>query len=203
MKIETDGREPLDVVAEEFLERYRRGERPALSEFAARHPELAEQIHELLPTLVEIEQVGCAPSVPPVHAAGFQCPEALGDYRIFREVGRGGMGIVFEAEQVSLRRRVALKVFPFHALLDPKHLARFQREARAAAQLHHSHIVPVFGVGHCEALTSVLDTSGKPSGDGFISKLVRSTSAASTAAATDEALMLVLTDDLTPRGKRK
>lgn len=64
-------------------------------------------------------------------------------------IGRGGMGIVFEAEQVSLKRRVALKVLPFAAALDPQQLRRFQIEAQAAAQLHHTNIVPIFSVG-CE-----------------------------------------------------
>jgi tetratricopeptide (TPR) repeat protein len=73
----------------------------------------------------------------------------LGDYRIIREVGRGGMGIVYEAEQVSLRRKVALKVLPFAAVLDKKMVQRFRNEAHAAAQLHHTNIVPVYSVG-CE-----------------------------------------------------
>src|SRR5262249_29943545 len=73
--------------------------------------------------------------------------ERLGDYRILREVGRGGMGIVYEAEQESLGRHVALKVLPSHALLDPKHLQLVQLEARPAARLHHTNIVPVYGVG--------------------------------------------------------
>src|SRR5262249_54858643 len=60
----------------------------------------------------------------------------------------GGMGIVYEAHQSSLNRRVALKVLPFAASMDPKQLQRFQNEAQAAAQLHHTNIVPVFGVGH-------------------------------------------------------
>jgi eukaryotic-like serine/threonine-protein kinase len=71
----------------------------------------------------------------------------LGEYRIIREVGRGGMGIVYEAEQVPLGRRVALKVLPSTASLDPRHRQRFRIEAQAAALSHHEHIVPVFAIG--------------------------------------------------------
>ncbi len=74
-------------------------------------------------------------------------PTELGDYRILREIGRGGMGVVYEARQLSLGRTIALKVLPFAAVLDAKQVARFQNEAQAAAQLHHPNIVPVFGVG--------------------------------------------------------
>src|SRR5205807_7178653 len=76
----------------------------------------------------------------------------LGDYEILREVGRGGMGVVYEAQQLSLGRHVAIKVLPSHALLDPRQLGRFQREARSAARLHHTNIVPVFGVGEQNGL---------------------------------------------------
>jgi serine/threonine protein kinase len=76
----------------------------------------------------------------------------LGDYRIIREVGRGGMGIVYEAEQVSLGRHVALKILPRQMLLDGRQKRRFEREARAAAKLHHTNIVPVFGVGEQDGM---------------------------------------------------
>jgi eukaryotic-like serine/threonine-protein kinase len=73
----------------------------------------------------------------------------LGDFRIVREIGRGGMGVVYEAEQLSLQRRVALKVLPQAAFLDDGRLARFELEARTAATLEHPHIVPIFSIG-CE-----------------------------------------------------
>ncbi len=71
----------------------------------------------------------------------------LGDFVLLHEIGRGGMGVVYEAQQVSLNRRVALKILPFAAVLDSKQIARFKNEARAAAQLEHSNIVSVFAVG--------------------------------------------------------
>ncbi len=74
-------------------------------------------------------------------------PEPLGDFRILREIGRGGMGVVYEAVQLSLGRRVAVKILPLAASLDPKYLQRFKTEAQAAAQLHHTNIVPVYAVG--------------------------------------------------------
>ncbi len=85
-------------------------------------------------------------------AAGGARPERLGEFRILREVGHGGMGVVYEAVQESLGRHVALKILPFHQLTHPTHLERFRREARAAARLHHTNIVPVFGVGEQDGL---------------------------------------------------
>ena len=73
----------------------------------------------------------------------------LGDFQLVREIGRGGMGVVYEAVQISLNRRVALKVFPFAAVLDQRQLQRFKTEAQAAAGLHHGNIVPVYQIG-CE-----------------------------------------------------
>jgi serine/threonine protein kinase/WD40 repeat protein len=140
------GSEPdlLDELAESFLARYRRGERPSLDEYAGRHPELAEQIREFFPGLVVLEEAGAVRGLP---AAAGPLPPQLGEYRILRVVGRGGMGVVYEAVQESLGRHVALKVLPPSAALDPTHLERFRREAKAAARLHHTNIVPVFGVG--------------------------------------------------------
>jgi tetratricopeptide (TPR) repeat protein/serine/threonine protein kinase len=137
----------LGRLADEFLARYRRGERPALTEYTARHPELAEQIRELFPALEMMEDVRPGPQ-PAVDPQGADGPlRRLGEYRMVRLIGRGGMGVVYEAEQESLGRRVALKVLPPGALGDARHVERFQREARAAARLHHTNIVPVFGVG--------------------------------------------------------
>jgi hypothetical protein len=139
----------FDQLAQEFAERYRRGERPTLDEYVDRLPEMAEEIREKFPALVQVEQVendardDAHRSSPRPSAR----PRELGDYRIIREVGRGGMGVVYEAEQISLGRRVALKVLPRHVVGDRKALERFHREAKAAARLHHTNIVPVFQVG--------------------------------------------------------
>jgi serine/threonine protein kinase/WD40 repeat protein/tetratricopeptide (TPR) repeat protein len=149
--------DPVEEVAEEFLERYRRGERPSLTEYAARYPHLADRIRKLFPALVVIEEVGSLGGGKMNSPAGTALPDGqvvqqLGEYRLIREVGRGGMGVVYEAVQESLGRHVALKVLPFHAALTPTHLERFRREAHAAAQLHHTNIVPVFGVGEQDGL---------------------------------------------------
>ncbi len=90
------------------------------------------------------------PALPPYLSRASAGPELgqLGDFHLHREVGRGGMGIVYEAQQISLNRRVALKVLPFAAAFDPKQLQRFKNEAQAAAQLHHNNIVPVFAIGY-------------------------------------------------------
>jgi WD40 repeat protein/serine/threonine protein kinase len=143
-------RNPVEVLADEFLARDRRGEQPSIGEYVERYPELADEIHELFPLVLDIEQVR-AGAVPPPTATlapvGLSSTK-LGDYRIIREIGRGGMGVVFEAEQESLGRRVALKVLARTAL-TAQQVRRFEREARSAAGLHHTNIVPIFGVG-CE-----------------------------------------------------
>ena len=159
-----DGRRPcrrstgptrsLAELVEELTDRLQAGEPVDLEAFAREHPEQAEQLRRLLPALEMMADLGrsvgrglrrrAAPGDDPAAGLG-----VLGDFRIVREVGRGGMGVVYEAEQLSLGRRVALKVLPFAAALDPRQLQRFQLEAQAAACLHHTNIVPVYAVG-CE-----------------------------------------------------
>jgi serine/threonine protein kinase/tetratricopeptide (TPR) repeat protein len=135
-------------VADEFTQRLDRGERPDVEEFARLHPQIADVLREVLPAL-EVFRVPAPGQGAPEQGGdpAEDAPGTLGDYRLLRVVGRGGMGVVYEAEQQSLGRRVAVKVLPFAATLDGRHLQRFRDEARAAALLHHTHIVPVYGMG--------------------------------------------------------
>jgi eukaryotic-like serine/threonine-protein kinase len=145
-------RDPVEELAEAFLERYRRGERPGLTEFTERAPEHADEIRELFPALVLMEQAVPAAAVPAGGPTLTAPLERLGDYRVIREIGRGGMGIVYEAEQEALGRHVALKVLPAAAASDSRCLLRFRREACSAARLHHTNIVPVFDIGEREGV---------------------------------------------------
>ena len=134
---------------DEFIDAMQRGEEPAIDEFADRYADVADVLRRVLPAVGVIRQ-GASPSTPPKSTkTAAVIGGCLGDYRIRREIGRGGMGVVYEAEQISLQRTVALKVLPFAAALDAKRLERFKNEAQAAARLHHSNIVPVHAVG-CE-----------------------------------------------------
>jgi eukaryotic-like serine/threonine-protein kinase len=142
---------------EEYQEALDAGHTPDRQEFLDRHPDLASVLAECLDGLAFVHQMRPRlqqPSLSRAEIATFQeediQPEGqLGDFRIVRELGRGGMGVVYEAVQISLGRRVALKVLPFAAALDAKQLQRFKNEAQSAAHLHHQSIVPVHGVG-CE-----------------------------------------------------
>ncbi len=139
--------------AQEYLAAIEAGARPARAEFVARFPDIAAELGPYLDALdlfhtatpqrpTAEEKASSGPAVDDSLPA-----EPLGDFRIVRRIGRGGMGIVYEAVQLSLGRRVALKVLPFAAAVDPTHLQRFKNEAQAAAQLHHTNIVPVYAVG--------------------------------------------------------
>jgi serine/threonine protein kinase/tetratricopeptide (TPR) repeat protein len=138
---------------EQYLAAAEAGTAPPREEFLARHPDLAEDLDACLEALRLIGRAAAGPRSVAAGVAEAEPPEQatgqLGDFRLIREVGRGGMGVVYEAEQVSLGRRVALKVLPFAATMDPRQLQRFHNEARAAASLDHPHIVHVHAVG-CE-----------------------------------------------------
>jgi hypothetical protein len=156
--------DPFGPIADEFVEAFRQGKRPSVEEFARRYPEHAAAIRDMLPALVLMEKAKADDAPGPRRPAQAAAPlSQLGDYQILREVGRGGMGVVYEAQQLSLGRHVAIKVLPAHALLDARHLSRFQREARLAAKLHHTNIVPVFGVGEQDGLHYYVTRAWRPS----------------------------------------
>ena len=142
----------LDSVAESFVDRYRRGERPSVESFVERYPEFADEIRRLIRTLVSLEQVEFQNSLPATDRTAPPPMEKLGDFQIIREVGRGGMGVVYEAEQLTLGRRVALKTLPNSTLVTEKQIERFQAEAKAVASLQHPNIVPIFAVGSDEGI---------------------------------------------------
>lgn len=154
------GNEPSDcvsveVLAEDFLNRLRRGEKPSINEYQEKHPEFADEILEFFPTLMLVETLS---SEAASGEAEFQRAveprpiERLGDYEILREIGRGGMGVVYEAKQQSLGRTVAVKVLPPQYLSDDARKARFLQEAKATAKLHHTNIVPIFGIGEQDGM---------------------------------------------------
>ncbi|MCO6459625.1 MAG: serine/threonine protein kinase [Pirellulaceae bacterium] len=162
----------LTEALDEYLEAWERGEPLDGQQLLDRFPELAEPLAKYLESLEFLRDAaaGFSPSaeallLPPAGelandqgesgaegepggetGEGVERPR-IGDFRLVREIGRGGMGVVYEAWQVSLQRPVALKILPFAALLDARQIARFRNEAQAAAQLHHPRIVPVFAVG--------------------------------------------------------
>jgi len=140
---------PLEALAADFIARRRQGEHPSAEEYAAQHPELAAEIRELFPTIGVLEEARQHQEPAPAADDRRARPKLtrLGDFRIVREIGRGGMGIVYEAVQESLRRRVAVKVLASRLPFDEKDRKRFLREARTAGQLHHTNIVPILGVG--------------------------------------------------------
>ncbi|MEM7167466.1 MAG: serine/threonine-protein kinase [Planctomycetota bacterium] len=144
----SDERDPVEILAEEFSERHRRGEQPTVAEYVERYPEHADAIEDLFPMLLMMEKARTDNDSTPTAVEPPVGLERLGEYVIARELGRGGMGVVYEAHHERLARRVALKVLPEKAaVMSPRKLERFQREAQAAARLHHTNIVPVFEVG--------------------------------------------------------
>jgi eukaryotic-like serine/threonine-protein kinase len=139
----------IGQLAEEFTSRVRKGELPDVEEYVNRYPQLAGRIRELFPMLMLLEGIGDTRGSAAIPAVSSPLSEnsAFGSYHIKREIGRGGMGIVYEAVHVLLEKRVALKVLPVGTLAGADQLERFFREARMAAGLHHANIVSVFDVG--------------------------------------------------------
>ena len=149
----TDRRDPVDILAEEFAARLRAGETPSLDEYVRRCPAHAASIRAVFPSIALVERVSNQEFTErrTTHPFGDR-PKTLGDFRVIREVGRGGMGVVYEAVQTSLNRRVALKLLGPHVSGSATQLQRFRREAEAVARLHHTNIVPIYGVGEEEGL---------------------------------------------------
>jgi len=150
----SDDRHPVDLLAEEFADRIRAGQNPKIEEYATKYPEHADLIRSVFPSIAMVERVSNRADQQQKSDSGravafgtHGVPESLGDFRLVREIGRGGMGVVYEAIQLSLKRHVALKVIGAVPSGSDKQQARFRREAEAAACLHHTHIVPVFGIG--------------------------------------------------------
>ena len=149
----------LVAAMREYMAALDAGQRVNRRELIARHPDIAGELSACLQGLAFVHAAagqltdGGVPLPPSVPDDARPPPtdelhvQPLGDYRLVREVGRGGMGVVYEAVQLSLGRRVAVKVLPMAAALDPRRLQRFRNEAQAAAGLHHTNIVPVYAVG--------------------------------------------------------
>jgi serine/threonine protein kinase/tetratricopeptide (TPR) repeat protein len=146
-------RDRLVEILERYLSGLEDGTPPDQKVILEAHPDLADELKPYLESLRLLDGATRALRAPKLAATedgrdpSMSGPREIGDYRIVREIGRGGMGIVYEAHQQSLNRRVALKILPFAAVLNQRQIARFRNEAQAAAQLHHPHIVPVFAVG--------------------------------------------------------
>lgn len=144
---------PLDQLADEFSARCRRGEHPSIEEFEKRAPEHRDVIRTLFPTIALLERVTHQEhSERKAERRSVFNRKSIGDFQILRELGRGGMGVVYEAIQTSLGRHVALKVLSAGISKSAHQLQRFRREAESAARLHHTNIVSVFGIGEEEGV---------------------------------------------------
>jgi serine/threonine protein kinase/WD40 repeat protein len=139
----------LAGLVEQVADHLAAGRHAEIEALIAHHPEHAARVRQLLPAMNLLAVTGqSGASAESANRPAQMSFGTLGDFRIVREIGRGGMGVVYEAEQISLSRRVALKVLPFAGMLDPRQLQRFTNEAKAAAGLHHQNIVPVYAVGN-------------------------------------------------------
>lgn len=155
MKQTGDETKTLEDIVAQFTDEIRSGEHPDVQQYVNRYPSHADELSDLLSSVAMIEGLkNYSPnsSVPDQRFIEFDVPEFLGEYRIVGEIGRGGMGIVFEAVHETLGRRVAIKVMTAGLISNTKHLERFHREAVSAASLHHTNIASVFGAGEDNGL---------------------------------------------------
>jgi eukaryotic-like serine/threonine-protein kinase len=132
----------LEQVLDRYMEELADGKAPDQEEYLRAYPCLAEALKGVFKTLDFVEAAGKS-----LNASKLEAGQRLGEFRIIREIGRGGMGVVYEAVQTSLNRRVALKVLPANVVLSENAVERFDREAHTAGRLHHTNIVPVYVVG--------------------------------------------------------
>jgi serine/threonine protein kinase/tetratricopeptide (TPR) repeat protein len=141
----------LADLMEAVTDRLDAGETIDVDQLVREHPDCAEQIRRLVPALQNLAVIGRSMGADVMESSSHERDgeghRVFGDFRIFGEVGRGGMGIVYEARQITIARRVALKVLPMAAAADPRAIQRFQLEAQVAGLLEHPHIVPVYSVG--------------------------------------------------------
>lgn len=142
----------IEVLASEYADKARLGENPSIESYVERYPEMAAEIRELFPMVAALEQWKSDRENEVLRA---QLPDQfklkrLGDCRIVREIGRGGMGVVFEALEGSIERRVAVKLLPWRISMVPHRQERFEREAQTIAKLRHANIVPIFRFGRHE-----------------------------------------------------
>ncbi len=140
--------ERLACILDEYLQALEHGRPITPDALLSSYPDDAEYLRVCLSGLDLFRAVAAMPpAVGTSLIVGRRAGQTIGEFQLIREIGRGGMGVVYEAMQTSLNRRVALKVLPLSVGHDPKQIARFQHEAQAAAQVHHPHIVPVFAIG--------------------------------------------------------
>ncbi len=147
-----DERDPVDVLAEQFAALCRGIHTPTVETFAAAHPDHADALRALLPAVSFLERTRFLSRSGAAVTSPARVPEHLGRYRIVEEIGRGGMGIVYEAADDLLGRHVAVKILPRHAIADPKARKRFARESAVFSHLNHPHIVAVYDLGECDGI---------------------------------------------------
>jgi len=142
-------REPFELLATQFVEDLRNGRKPTVDLYAKRFPLHAAKIREVFPVLAMLEQARLDKEAQSIRR---NMPERfpitrLGNCELLCELGRGGMGVVYQAKDIESGHLVAVKILPWRVSVVPEWVDRFEREARTAARLRHKNIVPVFRYG--------------------------------------------------------